>query len=49
VLDDRRLDSGRRHLILPDGQQRTVAGDAADDELASRYQLDKVVRMPLAD
>jgi hypothetical protein len=49
VLDDRRLNSGRRHLILPDGQQRTVAGDATDDELTSRYQLEKIFRMPLTD
>jgi hypothetical protein len=49
VLDDRRLNSGRRHLILPDGQQRTVAGDATDGELTFRYQLDRIARMPLTD
>lgn len=47
VLDDRQLNQGRRRLILPDGQQRIVAGDATDDELTTRYHLDEIVRMPL--
>jgi hypothetical protein len=47
VIDDFRLNNGRRRLILPDGQQRIVTGDATDDELTTRYQLDKIYRMPL--
>lgn len=36
VIDDRRLGRGRRRLILPDGQQRFVHGDATDKELNLR-------------
>jgi hypothetical protein len=49
VLNERRLNAGKRLLILPDGQQRVVPSDATNEELAARYQLDKIFRMPLTD
>jgi hypothetical protein len=49
VVGGRRLAKGTLRLILPDGQGRIVAADATDEELKSRYKLDRIVRMPLID
>jgi hypothetical protein len=49
VLNDRRLNSGRRLLILADGQQRVAPSEATDDELTSHYDLVKIFRISLSD